>query len=37
MFNNFYDTVDRNKDKTRVLFIGNAISEVNPYFSGLAV
>lgn len=35
VFNNFYDTVDRNKDKTRVLFIGNAISEVNPYFSGL--
>lgn len=37
VFNNFYDTVDRNKDKTRVLFIGNAISEVNPYFQGLAV
>lgn len=36
-FNNFYDTVDRNKDKTRVLFIGNAISEVNPYFSGLSI
>lgn len=37
VFNNFYDTVDRNKDKTKVLFIGNAISTVNPYFTGLNI
>ena len=37
VFNNFYDTVDRNKDKTKVLFIGIAISTVNPYFTGLNI
>lgn len=31
-FNDFYSTVDRWKDKTRVLFLANAISIMNPYF-----
>jgi hypothetical protein len=31
-FNNFYSTVDRWKDKTRVLFLANAVSIDNPYF-----
>lgn len=31
-FNNFYLTVDRYKDKTRVLFLANAVSITNPYF-----
>jgi hypothetical protein len=31
-FNNLYSTVDRNKDKTRVFFMANAVSIMNPYF-----
>ena len=31
-FQEFYSTVDRWKDKTRVLFLANAISIYNPYF-----
>lgn len=29
----FYNTVDRWKDKTRVLFLSNAVSQANPYFA----
>jgi hypothetical protein len=32
VFENFYMTVDRWKDKTRVFFLANAISITNPYF-----
>lgn len=32
-FQEFYSTVDRWKDKTRVLFLANAISIMNPYFT----
>lgn len=32
LFNEFYDTVDRQRDVTRCLFIANAISIINPYF-----
>lgn len=32
VFNNFYSTVDRWLDKTRVLFLANAVSIDNPYF-----
>ena len=32
VFNNFYSTVDRWKDKTRVLFLANSVSIMNPYF-----
>lgn len=32
IFNDFYSTVDRYKDKTRVLFLANAVSVMNPYF-----
>lgn len=31
-FNNLYSTIDRYKDKTRVLFLANAVSITNPYF-----
>lgn len=31
-FQEFYSTVDRWKDKTRVLFLANAVSIYNPYF-----
>jgi hypothetical protein len=31
-FNDFYSTVDRWKDKTRVLFLANALTITNPYF-----
>lgn len=31
-FNSFYSTVDRWKDKTRVLFLANAVQLSNPYF-----
>lgn len=31
-FLNFYNTVDRSQDKTRVLFLANAVSVNNPYF-----
>lgn len=33
VFNNFYSTVDRWQDKTRVIFMANAISIMNPYFN----
>src|SRR5690606_5610588 len=29
---NFYSTVDRNQDKTRVYFLANSVSITNPYF-----
>lgn len=32
VFNNFFSTVDRWKDKTRVLFLANSVSIANPYF-----
>jgi hypothetical protein len=32
IFNDFYSTVDRYKDKTRVLFLANSVSIMNPYF-----
>lgn len=32
VFNNFYSTVDRWQDKTRVLFLANSVSISNPYF-----
>lgn len=32
IFNNFYSTVDRYQDKTRVLFLANSVSIMNPYF-----
>ena len=31
-FNGFYSTVDRWKDKTRVFFLANSVSIMNPYF-----
>lgn len=33
IFENFYETVDRLRDKTRVFFIANAFSMVNIYFT----
>lgn len=32
IFNNLYSTVDRYGDKTKVLFLANAVSIMNPYF-----
>lgn len=32
IFTNFFLTVDRYKDKTRVLFLANSVSITNPYF-----
>lgn len=32
IFNNFFSTVDRYKDKTRVFFLANAVRIENPYF-----
>jgi hypothetical protein len=32
IFNNFFSTVDRYKDKTRVLFLANSVRIENPYF-----
>jgi hypothetical protein len=32
LFNDFYSTVDRYQDKTKVLFLANSISIMNPYF-----
>lgn len=32
VFNNFYMTIDRWKDKTRVFFLANALSIINPFF-----
>lgn len=34
---NFYSTVDRDRDSTVVLFIGNAISMQNPYFDEIGI
>lgn len=31
-FTNFFNTVDRGKDKTRVFFLANSVSIMNPYF-----
>lgn len=31
-FNNFFSTVDRYMDKTKVLFLANSVSIMNPYF-----
>lgn len=31
-FNNLYKTVDRDQDKTKVFFMANAVSIMNPYF-----
>jgi hypothetical protein len=36
-FNDFYSTVDRYKDKTRVLFLANSVSIMNPYFIDLDI
>lgn len=33
IFNNFYETVDRLRDETRVFFVANAFSMVNIYFT----
>ena len=33
LFNNFYESVDRGQDRTRVFFIGNAFSMANIYFT----
>ena len=33
LFEEFYNTVDRTHDHTRVLFLSNAVSQANPYFS----
>lgn len=32
IFNNFYSTVDRYKDKTKVWFLANSVAVNNPYF-----
>jgi hypothetical protein len=32
-FQNFYSTVDRAQDKTRVLFLANSVTMENPYFT----
>ena len=32
VLNNFYSTVDRWQDKTRVLFLANSVTIMNPYF-----
>lgn len=32
VFNNFFSTVDRWQDKTKVFFLANSVSIVNPYF-----
>jgi hypothetical protein len=32
VFNNFYSTVDRGTDKTKVFFLANSVSIMNPYF-----
>lgn len=32
VFNNFYSTVDRWQDKTKVFFLANSVSIMNPYF-----
>lgn len=37
VFNNFYSTVDRWKDKTRVLFLANSVSIMNPYFTAYGI
>lgn len=32
-FNNFYSTIDRWQDRTKVLFLANSVSIMNPYFT----
>jgi len=32
IFNNFYSTVDRYQDKTKVFFLANSVSMMNPHF-----
>src|SRR5690606_9890255 len=34
---NFYSTVDRNQDKTRVYFCANSVSMMNPYMMKLEI
>ncbi len=36
-FNDFFSTVDRYKDKTRVFFLANSVSIMNPYFIEWAI
>lgn len=36
-FQNFYSTVDRWKDKTKVLFLANSVSIMNPYFLAYSI
>ena len=37
VFNDFYSTVDRYQDRTRVLFLANSMSIMNPYFLNMAL
>ena len=37
MFEEFYNTVDRWTDRTRVLFLSNAVMQANPYFSAFHI
>lgn len=37
VFINFYNTVDRYRDKLRVLFLANSVSIMNPYFLALDI
>ena len=37
IFNNFYSTVDRSQDKTRVYFLANSVTIMNPYFIEYAI
>jgi hypothetical protein len=36
-FQNFYSTVDRWKDKTKVFFLANSVSIMNPYFLAYSI
>jgi len=37
IFNNFYSTVDRYKDKTKVFMLANSVSITNPYFTAWGI
>lgn len=37
VFTNFYSTVDRGNDRVRVLFLANAVSIMNPYFTAYKI
>lgn len=37
IFKNLYSTIDRNQDRTRVYFLANAVSIMNPYFLDLKI